>query len=80
MNNRNKKIHKDKKGRGYIKETYFIGGKMKIWRIYLIDGIPVDEFYLKNATDLDFFINEEYWLINSEKDSNNHCDEQGKKI
>ena len=52
---------------------------MKFRRIYVIDGIPVDEFYEKNATALDFFENEEYWLINSEKDSDNHCNEQNKR-
>lgn len=67
-----KKIHKDKKGREFIKESYFVGGKMKIRRIYVIDGIPADEFYEKNATDLDFFMNGDYHLMSSENDSNNH--------
>ena len=78
-NKRNQNIHRDKKGRAYIKEPYFIGGKMKFRRIYVIDGIPGDEFSKKNSTDLDFFMNEEFWLINSEKDSNNHCNEQNKQ-
>jgi len=76
---RNKKIHRDKNGREFIKETYFIGGKMKFRRIYVIDGIPADEFYEKNATDLDFYLNEDYELMNSEKDSNNHFNEQNNK-
>jgi len=76
---RNKKIHRDKNGREFIKETYFIGGKMKFRRIYVIDGIPADEFYEKNATDLDFYLNEDYELMNSEKDSNNHFIEQNNK-
>jgi len=67
-----KKIHKDKNGREFIKESYFVGGKMKFHRIYVIDGIPADEFYEKNATDLDFFINGDYHLMSSENDSNNH--------
>ncbi len=78
-NKRNKKIHRDKNGREFIKETYFIGGKMKFRRIYVIDGIPVNEFYEKNATDLDFYLNEDYELMNSEKDSNNHFNEQNNK-
>jgi hypothetical protein len=57
------KIHKDKKGRDYIKESFFVGGKMKFRKVYVVDGIPADEFYEKNATDIDHHINGEYWLI-----------------
>ncbi|MFN6945431.1 MAG: hypothetical protein ACK4ND_10820 [Cytophagaceae bacterium] len=78
-NKRNKKIHKDKKGRDYIKEAYFVGGKMKFHRAYVIDGIPANEFYEKDATDLDFFVNGDYELMSSGKDSNNNCDEQNKE-
>ncbi|MDD2476286.1 MAG: hypothetical protein PHI32_10275 [Dysgonamonadaceae bacterium] len=66
-----KKIHKDINGREFIKEAYFVGGKMKFNRIYVIDGIAADEFYEKNATDLDFYLNGDYELMNSEKDANN---------
>ena len=52
---------------------------MKFRRIYVIDGIPADEFFEKNATDLDFYLNGDYWLMNIEKDSNNHYNEQNKK-
>jgi hypothetical protein len=65
-NNRKKKIHIDKNGREFIKETYFAGGKMKFLRLYGFDGIPADEFYEKNATDLDFYLNGDYELMNSE--------------
>ena len=65
-----KKIHKDKKGREFIKESYFVGGKMKFHRIYVIDGISADEFYEKNATDLDFYLNGDYELMSSERDFN----------
>ncbi len=65
-----KKIHKDKNGRDFIKESYFVGGKMKFHRIYVIDGIPADEFYEKNGTDLDFYLNGAYELMSSEKDFN----------
>lgn len=71
-----KKIHKDKNGREFIKESYFVGGKMKFRRIYVIDGIPAEEFYEKNATDLDFYMNGDYHLMSSENESNNHDDEQ----
>jgi putative NIF3 family GTP cyclohydrolase 1 type 2 len=74
-----KKIHRDKKGREFIKETYFVGGKMKFHRIYVIDGIPADEFYRKNATDLDFYLNGDYELIDSKKDSDNHSYVQNNK-
>jgi putative NIF3 family GTP cyclohydrolase 1 type 2 len=75
----NKKIHRDRNGCEFIKETYFVGGKMKFRRVYVVDGIPADEFYEKNATDLDFYMNGDYELMNSEKDSNNHCKGQNKK-
>jgi putative NIF3 family GTP cyclohydrolase 1 type 2 len=76
---RKKNIHRDKNGREFIKEVYFVGGKMKFHRIYVIDGIPIDEFYEKNATDLDFYLNGDYELISSEKDSNAHFSEQNNK-
>ena len=73
-----RKIHKDKNGRDYIKESYFVGGKMKFRKVYVIDGIPAEEFYEKNATDLEHFINGEYWLMSSEKDANDVPDESQK--
>ncbi|WP_010664685.1 hypothetical protein [Marinilabilia salmonicolor] len=74
-----KKIHKDKNGREFIKETYFVGGKMKFRRIYVIDGIPVDEFYEKNATDFDFFLNGDYHLMSNEKSVDNQYNERIRK-
>lgn len=38
----------------------------------MIEGIPSDEFYEKNATDLDFYMNGDYHLVNNENESNNH--------
>ncbi len=76
---RKKKIHRDKNRREFIKETYFVRGKMKFRRIYVNAGIPADGFYGKNATDLDFYLNGDYELMNSEKDSNNHCNKQNNK-
>ena len=70
-----RKIYKDKNGRDYIKESYFVGGKMKFRKVYVIDGIPAEEFYEKNATDIEHYLNGEYWLISNEKYSNNNCDE-----
>ena len=71
-NNREKKIHRDKNGRDFIKKTYFVGGKMKYDRIYVIDGIPEDEFYEKNANELNFYMNGDYHLMSNENESNNH--------
>ena len=62
-----------------FKESNFVGGKMKIYRIYVVDGIPTIEYYEKNATDLDFYLNGDYELMNSEKDSNIHYNVQSKK-
>jgi putative NIF3 family GTP cyclohydrolase 1 type 2 len=78
-NKRKKKIHRDKNGREFIKETYFVGGKMKFHRVYVIDGIPADEFYEKNATDLDFYLNGDYELMSSEKEPNNHEIDQNRE-
>lgn len=68
-----RKIYTDRKGRNYNKESYFVGGKVKIRRIYVIDGIPENEFYEQNATDIDHLKNGEYWLISNEKDLSNLC-------
>jgi hypothetical protein len=78
-NKSKKKIHRDKNGREFIKRTYFVGGKMKHDRIYVIDGIPENEFYEKNATNLDFFINGDYELMSSEEDSDPHFNERNNK-
>lgn len=75
-NKKKKKIHRDKSGREFIKESYFVGGKMKFHRIYVIDGIPADEFYEKNATDLDFYLNGDYHLMSNANESCNLDAEQ----
>lgn len=41
---------------------------MKFRKVYIIDGVPAEEFYQNNATDIDHFKNGEYWLISTEKD------------
>lgn len=74
-----RKIHKDKRGREFIKESYFIGGKQKFRRIYEIDGIPEEEFYKQNATDIDHLKNEEYWLISYEKENNDSIEDSEKQ-
>jgi len=75
-NKTKKKIHKDKYGREFIKETYFVGGKMEHNRVYVVDGIPVDEFYEKNGIDLDFYLNGDYELMSCNKVSENLCNDQ----
>ncbi len=67
-----KKIHRDKNGREFIQESCFVGGKMKFRKIYVIEGISANEFYEKNATELDFYMNEDHELMNIEKDSTPH--------
>jgi hypothetical protein len=47
---------------------------MKFGRIYLIDGIPADEFYKENATDLDFYLNGDFELMSCNRDSDNQSD------
>ncbi len=79
-NKKKKKIHRDKNGREFIKEIFFAGGKMKFHKIYVIDGIPADEFYEKNATDLDFYMNGDYELMSNEKVSDNHYIEQDEEV
>ncbi len=61
-----RKIHRDKSGFEYVKKSYFVGGKMKFRKVYVIDGISAEELYKKNATDIDHYLNGEYWLINKE--------------
>lgn len=75
-NKKTKKIHRDKNGREYFKEAFFVGGKMKFHRIYVIDGIPADEFYIRNATDVDFYMNGDFALMSCGHDS----DSQQNKI
>lgn len=75
-NKRKKRIYRDKNGREFIKHTCFAGGKMKHYKIYVIDGIPVDDFYGKNATDLDFYLNGDYELMGKGENSKNQLNEQ----
>jgi hypothetical protein len=75
-NKKKKKIHRDKNGREFIKESYFVGGKMKIRRIYVIDGIPAEEFYEQNATDMDFYMKGDYELMSCNKGSDNLSNEK----
>lgn len=72
---KNRRIYQDKDGREYQKESYFIGGKMKFRRVYVIDGIPADEFYEKNATVIEMVIDGDFHLVDDKNDSANCYDE-----
>lgn len=56
------KIFKDQKGE-YIKQWYFVRGKQKFMKIYVIDGIPADEFYEQNADPITLLQNGDYELL-----------------
>jgi hypothetical protein len=48
------KVYKDNKGE-YIKQWYFLRGKQKFMKIYVVDGIPADEFYERNADPITYY-------------------------
>jgi hypothetical protein len=62
---RKPKIRKDHKGE-YILRIYFVRGKMKKGKIYVIDGIPVEEFYLQNAGPITLLQNGDYDVLNEQ--------------
>lgn len=45
----------------------------------MIDGLPEEDFYEQNASDIDHFLNGEYWKISYEKDFNNNSIESYKQ-
>ena len=69
------RIHKDKHGREYIKQSYFVGGKMKFHRVYMIDGITAEAYYEQNASDIDHYLNGDYHLISYERERTDLSDE-----
>jgi hypothetical protein len=71
----NKRIYRDKNGREYQKEQYFIGGKMKFRRVYVIDGMPADEFYERNAGVIEMVIDGNFHLVDGKNDLDNCCEE-----
>jgi hypothetical protein len=56
------KVYKDKKGE-YIKQWYFLRGKQKYYKIYMVDGIPADEFYEQNADPITLLQDGHYELL-----------------
>lgn len=61
-NKKKPKLYKDKNGE-YIKQWYFVRGKQKFIKIYIIDGIPADEFYLQNADPITLLQDGHYELL-----------------
>lgn len=51
---------------------------MKFRRVYVIDGVPEEDFYEQNASDMDHLLSGEYWKISYEKDFNNNSVESHK--
>jgi hypothetical protein len=67
MKKKNKpKIYKDNKGE-YIKQWYFVRGKQKFMKIYVIDGIPADEFYEQNADPIILLQDGQYELLHERR-------------
>ncbi len=62
MKKKNPKIRRDNRGE-YIYEIYFINGKMKKHKIYVIDGIPAEEFYEQNADPITLLQNGDYEML-----------------
>lgn len=56
------KVYIDNKGE-YIKQEYFIKGKQKFIKIYMIDGIPAEEFYEQNADPITLLQNGDYEIL-----------------
>jgi hypothetical protein len=61
---RKPKTHRDKKGE-YIKRGYFVGGRQKFVKVYVIDGIPADEWYEKNADPMTLLQNGDFDLLHA---------------
>ncbi len=59
------RIYKDKKGE-YIKEWYFQRGKQKYMKIYVVDGIPAEEFYEQNADPITLLKNGDHELLHQQ--------------
>jgi len=60
------KIHKDHRGE-FIYQIYFIRGKMKKKKIYVVDGIPAEESYRQNADSITLFQNGDYELLHEQE-------------
>jgi len=70
MKKKKRKIRKDSKGEFYYRQ-YFINGKMKLEKIYVIDGIPLDEFYENNADEITLLQNGDYEILYAREQERN---------
>ena len=59
------------KNKDYRIEKCFINGKLKRWKIPLVQGLPVDEFIRRNACDI-YLSQEGHWDIISERQNRNN--------
>jgi hypothetical protein len=60
-------LRKDANGEFYYRQ-YFVRGKMKLEKIYVIDGIPVQEFYEQNADPITLLQDGEHELLQKLED------------
>ena len=61
------KLRKDANGEFYYRQ-YFVRGKMKLEKIYVIDGIPAEEFYEQNADPITLLQDGEHELLQKLED------------
>ena len=62
------------KNKDYRIEKCFINGKLKRWKIPLVQGLPVDEFIRRNACDI-YLSQEGHWDIISERQNPSNISE-----
>ena len=59
------------KNKDYRIEKCFINGKLKRWKVPLVEGLPVDEFIRRNACDI-YLSQEGHWDIIFERQNRNN--------
>jgi hypothetical protein len=50
-----------------ILQRYFVRGKQRFLKVYIIDGITADEFYEKNADPVTLVQNSDYELLDEHR-------------
>jgi hypothetical protein len=61
-----KRKSKIRKGE-YILQTYFVRGKQKFYREYVIDGIPVEEYWEKYADPIALMQNGDFDILEARR-------------